>query len=481
MNLTEYAATDGVGLAELVREGAVTPAELASLALRAADATNPELNAILEMRPVLAVDTALDRGASPPFDGVPFLLKDLGCHTSGRFEACSRLSAGNTVDHDSELAVRFRRAGLVILGRTTTPELGYNATTESVFAGPTRNPWDPSRSPGGSSGGSAAAVAAGIVPVAHANDGGGSIRIPAACCGVVGLKPTRGRNSLGPDFDEALCGLACEHVVSRTLRDTAVMLDATSGPAPGDPYYPPPPAQPFALEIGADPGRLRIALNLEPWTGDSVEPEVRAQIERAAELCEALGHDVEPASFSFDYESFLLANLRIWTTFLVLLVDELARSSGRKPCSETLEEGTLVSYEYGRHVTGRDLLEARLVVNAVSRSAGAFFARHDVMLSPTTITSAPKLGILDQNRAGLTAVAWLDQIFRFAPFPAIFNATGQPALVLPWALGADGLPIGVHFAGRYADEATLFRLGSQFEAASPGIGIPPLHVASSRE
>ena len=473
MNLREYAAYDALGLAELVREGSVTRAELASLAARAAEAVNPEINAILEMR--------TDEGGSSvsaPLDGVPFLLKDLGCHTRGRFEACSRLCAGNVVDHETELALRFRKSGLVILGRTTTPEFGYNATTESLFAGPTRNPWDLSRSPGGSSGGSAAAVAAGIVPVAHANDGGGSIRIPAACCGLVGLKPTRGRVSIGPDLDEALCGLACEHVVSRTLRDTAALLDATAGPAVGDPYYAPPPGRPFALEIGTDPGRLRIALDLEPRPADPVEPEVAARLEAAAKLCETLGHDVEPASFRFDYESFLIANLRIWTTFLVLLVDELGRSSGREPGVETLEACTLASYEYGKTVSARQLLEARLVVNAVSRAAGAFFSRYDVMLSPATVSPAPKLGVLDQNRAGVGAVEWLDQIFRFAPFPAIFNATGQPALVLPWALSGDGLPIGVHFAGRYADEATLFRLGSQFEAAAPGIGRPSVHVAA---
>lgn len=468
MNLAEYARHDALGLGELVRRRLVKPSELADLALSAIDRLNPTLNAVIE--------TYRDRSAAADaqptdaraFPGVPFLLKDIACHDAGALhEMGSRLAKGLRTPHATDLAMRFRASGVTILGRSNVPELGCSSTTEPVLYGPTRNPWDPTRSPGGSSGGAAAAVAAGIVPFAHANDGGGSIRVPAAACGLVGLKPSRNLNPVGPDTGLALGGFSVEHIVSRSVRDTAAMLDVTAGPGVGEWYFTPKTTASYLAETLHPPGRLRIALNLTPWVDAPLDPEVKAAIEDVARLCESLGHHVEIARFALDTDALLRCNAVIWASYLVGLIDSIAAATGRTPSLDTLETTTLSAYERGKTFSAADLIAAIDHANVVARTSGAFFTNHDVMLMPTMPQPAFKLGTLNANDPALSFDDWLPAIIRSAPFGQVFNMTGQPAITLPLAMSSDGLPIGAMFAARLAEEPLLIRLASQLEAARP--------------
>jgi amidase len=464
MTLDEYSSHDAVGLSELVRRREVSPRDLAQTALAAIAAVNPKINAVVETFP----ERAESATAAGPLGGVPFLRKDILIQEEGGLtEFGSRLAAGLRMPNASELALRYQRAGLVTLGRTTIPELAFNATTENVKDGPTRNPWDLNRSAGGSSGGSAAIVAAGAVPAAHGNDGGGSIRIPAACCGIVGLKPTRGRVSLGPEHGTVLLGLVAEHALTRTVRDSAAILDATQGAAPGDPYIIAPPSRPFFEEIGAPTGRLKIACTKEAWTGVSVDPEIAAAVDRTAKLCSELGHDVMEARPVIDAEAFGLATQNIWCAFIALGVEALAAATGRSPAPETLEASSLACFEYGKSLTAVDLYRADNVMNRVSREVGAFFERYDVLLTPTIARRTLRIGdaLLNSHASDLTAEKWVRQIFTYAPFTSLFNTTGQPAVSLPLEQDSDGLPVGMQFVARYGDEVTLFRLAAALEEA----------------
>ena len=477
MTYDEYAAHDGLGLAELVRRGDVSAAELARIAQSAIDALNPQLNAVIGR-----IDAAPPAGgAAAPFHGVPFLIKDLVLHAQGvRCDMGSRLVAGAFVSPiDTELMARFRAAGLVTLGRTNPPEFGYCATTEPLLYGPTRTPWDPSRSAGGSSGGSAAAVAAGLVPLAHANDGGGSIRIPAAQCGLVGLKPTRGRTPVGPETGMPLHDLGIEHVVTRTLRDCAAALDAVEGPSPGDRFAIARPARPYLDELRAPRAKLRIAFHSDGGAHAVIDPQCRAAVEAVARQCEALGHSVEPARPAYDEAMFDRVNLCYWTSFLAGAVSGLAAMLGRTPSADTLEACTWASYQHGMALRAVDLEEADMLANVVCRSVAAFHQRYDVLLTPVTAAPAIALGVMDCNRADLDAAGWLREVFRHVPFTALYNLSGQPALSLPLASSAEGLPLGVQLVGRYGDEATLFNLGAQLEQAMPWARRrPPIHVSN---
>jgi amidase len=466
MTPEEYSRYDAVALSELVRRGDVTPSELAQTALAAIAAVNPRINAVVETFP----ERAASATAAGPLGGVPFLRKDILIQEEGGLtEFGSRLAAGLRMPNASELAIRHRRAGLITLGRTTTPELAFNATTESVKDGPTRNPWNLDRSAGGSSGGSAAIVAARAVPAAHGNDGGGSIRIPAACCGLVGLKPTRGRVSLSPDHGTVLLGLVVEHALTRTVRDSAAILDATHGASPGDPYAIAAPARPFMAEIGAPVERLRIAYAAKTWTGVDIDPELAAAVSRAAELCSELGHDVVEATPEIDAESFGLATRDIWCGFLALGIEALAAATGRKPGPDTLEASNLACLDYGKSLTAVDLYRADDVMNRVSRDVARFFSSYDVLLTPTIARRTLPIGdpLLDANASGLTAETWVRQIFTYAPFTSLFNTTGQPAISLPLEQDSEGLPIGMQFVARYGEEALLFRLATSLEEAGP--------------
>ncbi|MER8188051.1 amidase [Kitasatospora sp. NPDC094015] len=467
MELHEYTRYDAVGLADLVARGEVGAAELATAAQEAIAAVNPRINAVVESWP--AEDTPTP--GSTPLAGVPFLIKDLAVAMRGkRVELGSRLAAGNVAAADSFLMRRFRRAGLVTLGRTASPEFAYSTTTEPALYGATRNPWDLDRTAGGSSGGSAAAVAAGITPLAHATDAAGSIRVPAASTGLFGLKATRGRVSMGPDADEVFNGLAVHGALSRTVRDSATLLDLIQGPETGDPYAAAPPRRPYAEEVGREPRPLRVGLLTTPWNGRAVEPAVREATLDAARLLESLGHRVEPTTVDLgvSWEEFVLANARLWTANLVTWIDSFAEASGRPVDLTTLEPEILASYHWGRRVGGAEFVRALDVRNRVARSIGAYFERHDVLLTPTLPELPVTIGTYGHGAEEADGLGWLEHLFRRSPFTAVFNVAGTPAMSVPLAVDpATGLPIGLQFAAGYGREDLLFRLAGQLERAAP--------------
>ncbi|WP_437668883.1 amidase [Sorangium sp. So ce131] len=465
MKLSDYAERDATGLAQMIAAREVSAEEVQRAAREAVEQVNPALNALVGD----LFDAPLSCEADGPFRGVPFAIKDLAIHAAGvPTRLGSRLTGpGIPFPHDTELMARFRRAGLAAIGRTATPEFGFNASTEPVAGGPTRNPWDVARAAGGSSGGSAALVAARALPVAHANDGGGSIRIPAGWCGLVGLKPTRGRTPPGPDFDEMLSGLAVEFAVTRTVRDAAALLDAVQGAGVGDKYEIGPPSRPYSKEIGAPPGRLRVAVTTRSWSGSPVDPEhVQAAVAVGRELA-SLGHVVEEASPPLDWEAFLRSQLTIWTCFVAHGALTLSEALGVPLGPEVLEATTLASVEHARRLTAIDVYNANQLCNTARRAVAAFFQHHDVLLTPTVATPPPPIGYLDANDARLGALGWLEKLFDVIPFTPLFNVTGQPAMSLPLGQTSCGLPIGVQLVGRYGDEATLFQLAAQLEQALP--------------
>jgi amidase len=480
ISLSDYSRHDGLGLADLVARKEITPEEVAGAALAAIEKLNPKINAVLQ---TLGTQAAAEiRSGLPlgPFRGVPFVIKELVLHARNvRSDMGSRLAKGFVSPQDTELMTRFRRAGMVLVGTSQTPELGYNPTTETVLFGPVRNPWDPSRSAGGSSGGSGAAVAAGMVPIAHANDGGGSIRIPASCNGLVGLKPSRDRIPTGPDYADPLCGLACEFVVTRTVRDAAAMLDAVSGSDVGAPSLCVPAAMPYLQAVGERSRRLRVAWTTTPASGDAIDPECVAAVEGAVSALAELGHEIVEARPELEWELFLENVHVIWTCFTAIFADSLARAFGRTIGPDTLEAVTLACYEDGKRFSAVDLLSAMAHGNGVSRQVGAFFEDVDVFVTPTIARPAAPLGELDQNRRGMSAMDWTRQVFAYCPFTPLFNTTGQPAISLPLHWTAAGLPVGVQLAGRFGDEVTLLQLAADLERARPWAARrPPLHVAA---
>jgi amidase len=401
-----------------------------------------------------------------PFTGVPFLMKDLGPMYAGvRQTSGSVFSKDVIAPIDSELTRRFKKAGLIVTAKTNTPELGLVPTTEPKLFGATRNPWNTGHSTGGSSGGSAAAVAAGIVPIAHANDGGGSIRIPASCCGVFGLKPTRARTPLGPIFGDQMSGLVIDHAVSRTVRDSAALLDATAGPDLGDPYPAPPPARPFLQEVGANPGRLRIAFSTTTAMGVQLHPDCVAAVKDAAALCEDMGHEVFEASPPVNGELLIEAFVALWEGGTAQGIDSIAPLVGKKPTPDEFETLTWALYEAGQKVTASQYLTAVMNLQQMARGMAHWMQNHDLWLTPTLAEPPLKLGELDATpdnpRAGF------DRATQYVPFTPIQNATGEPAMSVPLYWNEAGLPIGAHFVARFGDEATLFRLAAQLEEARP--------------
>jgi len=477
MNLTEYASYDGLGLADLIRNQEVTAADLAELALAGVQKINPQINAVIEVYHECADKADELRLPAAPFGGVPIFLKDLGATEAGKPQKMgSRLATGYIAATDAYLTTRFREAGTIICGRTTTPELGFAATTESILTGATRNPWDLNLIAGGSSGGSAAAVAAGIVPVAHASDGGGSIRIPAACCGVVGLKPSRGRVTCGPDADEGLFGLVQEFIVSRSVRDTAAMLDAVSRPAPGDPFIIVQPRQPYLKAVNAPAEKLRIAFSAESWGGVEVNPEIAAALKSIARLCADMGHAVEAARPQFDLEPYFKALGILWNTSIGYSCDQLAQKMGRPVDPRHLEPVTLKVYEKSRKISAADVIGARAALNVTRRTVGTFFEKYDLLLTPTTAQLPVALGTIHQNQ-DVALEDWYAGTAQFNAFTSLFNATGLPAISLPLCQSAAGLPLGVQFAAGFGQEDLLIRVASAFEQALPWSGRrPPVHV-----
>lgn len=473
MRFAEYSEYDAVGLAHLVKSGLVSAQEVQDLARQALVAVNPALNALVGE----PFAEPLSFSPDGPLAGVPFAIKDLSLHAAGvKTGLGTRLTGeGIVFPHDSELMTRFRQAGLVTLGRTATPEFGFNATTEPLSNGAAHNPWDLARSPGGSSGGSAALVAARAIPLAHGTDGAGSLRIPAAWCGLVGLKPTRGRTPAGPDADERLSGLGIDFALTRTVRDAAALLAAVSGPGVGDKYFAAPPEHPYTREVETPPGRLRIALTTRAWSDAPVDQEYAAAVSQVGRELAALGHEVAQASPQVDWERFVAASLPIWTASLADTAQGLALARGCALGPDVLEAVTLASVEYGRRLAATDLLQAFRFSNAITRGVSAFFHTYDVLMTPTVAGPPPLLGTLDQNAPDLDPEGWLTRLFELIPFTPLFNMTGQPAISLPLGQSHAGLPIGVQLVARYGDEVTLLRLAAQLEQALPWQGRrPPL-------
>jgi len=471
----EYAELDGLGLAELVRRGGVTPSELVEAAVERIERLDAELGAVVHR----AFDEARAAagGALPdgPFRGVPFLVKDLGLAVAGMPRTRgSRFLAGLRDREDAELTRRYRAAGLVLLGKTNTPELGITGTTESALLGPCRNPWSPDHIAGGSSGGAAAAVASGMVPLAHASDGLGSIRIPAACCGLFGLKPTRERNPHGRRDPERAIGFGVDHVVTRSVRDSAAALDATGAPEPACPYPPPPRTRPFLEEVEAPPGSLRVAFSSATPSGRPVDPEVRAALEDAASLLEELGHRVEERDLPVDWRRFYRAQGAVSQANAVAEMEELVEELGREPADHELERLTRAGLEAGRRRTGPEVMRAWRTLRVLSREILAFFETFDVLLTPVLGTPPPPIGHIDPREGDPREVSRRQG--RAFPFTPPFNVTGQPAMSVPLARSRTGLPLGMQLAARYGDEATLFRLAGQLERAQPWAHVrPPLY------
>jgi amidase len=463
---------DACAQAQLVRTGEVSPAELVEEAIERIERVNPTLNAVIRPRFDEARAEAAGELPDGPFRGVPMVIKDLLCSTAGEpiHEGMQLLKdVGYVAEADQELARRFRAAGFVVVGKTNTPELGIVPTTEPLAYGSTRNPWDTSRSTGGSSGGSAAAVAAGMVSVGHANDGGGSIRIPASECGLVGLKPSRARVSLGPAYGDAIGGLVCELAVTRSVRDTAAVLDAVAGPAPGDPYAAPSPARPYAEEVGADPGHLRIGLQTSPPGGGiEVHPDCIAAAEAAGRLLEQCGHTVEPTVVRALEDPALTEKfVLIWSAGVAYDIDHHWPSRiGRAIGAEDVEPLTWALAEFGRGATAGDFLAARDWIQACARRVAAWYDEGwDLLLTPTLAEPPPRLGEFDSPADnpmnGLLRAAAL------VPFTPPFNATGQPGISLPLHWNDDGLPIGVQLVAPYGREDVLLRVAAQLEEAAP--------------
>jgi amidase len=465
MTVDDDCRSDGLGLAALMAAREVSPGELLEAAIAHAERANPSLNAIIYKDYEQARATA-KQPLSGPFAGVPFLLKDISLQATGTpTRQGSRFWPPFPADHDSHLMTRFRRAGLVAFGKTNVPEFGLVPTTEGKLYGPAHNPWDLSRSPGGSSGGAAAAVAAGIVPLAHANDGGGSIRIPASACGLVGLKPTRGRVSSGPDLPDSVDGLALELVVSRSVRDTAAALDVAAGNEPGDPYSTPPAPSSY-LAAAQDALRpLRIAFTTTRLDGIKVHPDCAAAVEHAAKLCRSLGHEVMEASPEVEVELFEPAFTDLWCSHLTSAIDFLARVTGQTPGPDKLEGLTLAYYERGKTVSASRYIQSKTILGQITRGIARFHQRYDLWLTPTLGEPPWVLGRFDPDRSDLAAV--MAEFAAYVPFTPLQNVTGQPAINLPLHWNTDGLPIGVQFVGAFGDELTLLQLATSLERAAP--------------
>jgi len=473
-SLDETAVADATALAKWVREKEVKAIELVEAAIARIERLNPTLSAVVTPMFDEARESAQGNLPEGPFRGVPFLVKDLLAACAGvPMTEGSAFLRDFVPARDSELVRRLRGAGLVILGKTNTPEFGILPTTEPKLFGPARNPWNSGRTTGGSSGGSAAAVAAGMVPMAHANDGGGSIRIPASCCGIFGLKPTRGRNPLGPDFGDIMGGLVAEHVVTRSVRDCASLLDAVSGPDVGDPYWAPPAARPFLKEVGADAGRLRVAFTTKAPTGVPIHSDCISAVHDAVKLCESLGHHVEEAAPSIPGALLVETFLQVFSAGCAWTIDGLAQYTARTPSRDLFENLTWGLYEMGRRVTGAAYLLAQTELQGIARQMARFMLKYDIWLTPTLAEPPVPLGTFDSPPDN--PLKGLYRALDFVPFTPLANVSGQPAMSVPLYWNSEGLPVGTHFVGRFGDEATLFRLASQLEAARPWANrLPPV-------
>jgi amidase len=459
MDFEDYRRHDAVGLAELVARREVSAGELLDAAAARLAQVNPQINAVtLDLTERARTESA----AAGPFGGVPFLLKDLGATLAGTPTTMgSRLFADVVAPSDSALTAAYKAAGLSIFGKTNTPEFGLWPMTESDLLGVCRNPWDLSRTPGGSSGGAAAAVAAGIAPAAHASDGGGSIRTPAACCGLFGMKPSRGRVSFAP-VGEGWAGASIQHAVTRSVRDSAALLDVACRPQPGDPYFLAAPETPFAEEAAREPGRLRIAFTTAAMQAPGLDPECAAAVLETARLCEQLGHSVEEAVIPGDVAAMAAAAGTVISASIAANLDAEAERRGRPIEAGEIEAMTMATYRRGSAVTAAAYVRGIQALHAYTRAEAQLFEKYDVLLLSTLGSPAIPIGWILENPKLIG-----ERLFAFMPNTQAFNNTGQPAMTVPLAQSRSGLPIGMQFVARMGAEATLFRLAAQLEQARP--------------
>jgi len=476
MKLEEYTNFDATALGQMVRNGEVTAAELTGLARQAHDLVNPVINAMPEFYADAETVPGSDTGC---FAGAPFLRKDLGSAEKGRLqENGSRLFKGYIATEDSTYIERARAAGLRVVGRSNIPEFATSGFTETFLHGITGNPWNLDRSSGGSSGGASAAVAAGIVPMAHASDGGGSIRIPAGWCGLVGLNPSRGRISMGPAFQDALYGLAREFVVCRTVRDMANALDAFSGPAPGDPFVIVQPERPFADELDRPTPKARIAVATTPWGSTEMDPEVRTALEQTVATLKGMGHSIEEIACPVNIELVRRAVMGAFTWALVGL-DKAARDMGREIGPDTMEPVSLKLYELAKGESAAWAADVMESMRELRHTFGVATADYDLIVTPTMPVAALPHGTYSTTRDDLSALAYQEGDTSVFQYLGIFNATGQPSVTLPLAQSSDGLPIGIQIAAPFGDEAALVRISRDLEQACPWSGRrPPVHATS---
>jgi amidase len=471
---TEYEDYDGLGLAGLVKSGQVSATEVLDAAIERVEARNPAVNAVVAKLYDHGKKQIADGLPDGPFKGVPFLLKDLGSALAGtKTTRGSRYFADlPPMTQDSLHVTRIKAAGMVIFGKTNTCEIGLSLTCEPQLHGTSRNPWDLTRTPSGSSGGASAAVGARMLPISHASDGFGSIRGPAAACGLVGLRPTRARNTQWPYAGEGMMGYAIEHAVALSVRDNAALLDATQGPGPGDPYVAPPPARPFLEEIGADPGQLRIAFTEKAPNGAPVEADYLRVLRETAALCEEMGHAVEQSDPEVDGEAIVPT----FRTISAINALNAIRShpSGKPPAPGDLETVVANTAKWAETIDAITLMNATQTAHRIGRQMATFFGGYDVLLTPALGTLPPKLGWIDMMMEDLDE--YWRRVFHFSPFTVWFNTSGQPAMMIPLGLNAEGFPIAVQAVARYGDEATLFRLASQLEAARPWFDRKPALV-----
>ena len=460
MNFDEYTNYDGLGLAALIASGEISASEAAEAAYSAIEGRNPALNAVLST----VKDQPFDSGQ--PFSGVPFLIKELILQAKGTFSrAGSRATPAVEMPEDSNLMSRFRGAGLQLVGTTQTPEMGYNATTETVAFGPVNNPWKAGFSAGGSSGGSGAAVAAGIVPIAHANDGGGSIRIPASCNGLVGLKPSRDRTPTGPGTSDPLFSHAIEYVLTRSVRDCAALLDCVAGPDLGAPHIIAAPEKNFAESAAQKMKPSRIAFVESSLLGGPIHEECAIAVKNAAKLLEDMGHTIVDCPLVFDFEEFAENTNIIWCAFAAQFVSQVSEVTGCNIDNDNFEAVTLTCAEFGAQTNAPQILNALDYVNRISRQTAAAFEDFDVILSSTMSVPPAAHGYLNQNDDQISAIDWTRKTFRYASNTPLFNSTGQPAISLPTHWTTDGLPVGIQLAAAMGEEGLLLNLATELESA----------------
>jgi amidase len=448
---------DATALADLVRRGDIGPRELVEASLARIEERNPALNAVVEVRDRGAVLADAD-AATGPLAGIPFVVKDLGVDVAGmRSTNGSRLWADHVAEADSEIIARFKAAGLVIIGTTNSPELGRSPSTEPLLHGPTRNPHAPDRSAGGSSGGTAAAIAARMVPAGHGNDGGGSIRMPASACGLVGLKPSRGRTPSHPKPTMLAYPMGVQGALTTSLRDTALLLDVAAGPVPGDPFHAPPPARAYVEEVGRDPGRLRVAVCTTTPGGEPVDAEAAAATMATARQLESLGHEVVESAPPWPLEDFALAMRVVMNVPIVVDVDAHLARLGRTLRDDDLEPFTRMLYDMAKATSGTDVVAALQAVERAGRAVGPFFEQHDLLLTPTMPVPPPPLGLLDVTDIPAMAA----NAGRIAAMCGLWNVTGQPAISLPLATWSDGVPMGLQLVARWGREDQLLQVGAQ--------------------